>query len=89
MTAAFDLYTKRARLYYITLSISIATLVVCFLAWLTNPQLPRFLIILCDVFIFIGGLTPGNGLRKNMPMLFIIPFNIISPRLLFPLFQNV
>jgi len=57
MTATFDLYTKRTRLYYVTLIISTATLVVCFIAWLTNLQLPRFLMIPFDVFIFIGGLT--------------------------------
>jgi hypothetical protein len=57
MTATFDLYTKRTRLYYTTLAISIVTLVICLVGWLTNPQLPRFLMIFFDVFIFIGGLT--------------------------------
>jgi len=40
MTATFDLYTKRTRLYYVTLAISIVTLAIGLLGWLTNPQIP-------------------------------------------------
>lgn len=51
---AFDLYTKRTKLYYITMLIAIGTLLFVLTAWATNLQGKSPLMPLYDVLLILG-----------------------------------